>query len=142
MVDLTEAVVRGDILVDEIDVIEAVEKGRLSARDGARFSAILEEYSKLHRKSSKAYGEYLESAQEASSKSTKWDEVLVDEVDFIEALKIGRISKDDCHITSINKELLEDSSGDIEEAKISFHDDILTDDEKKSHESSSIDVLI
>lgn len=49
MADLAEAVVRGDILVDEIDVIEAVEKGRLSATDGARFSAILEEYSKLHR---------------------------------------------------------------------------------------------
>lgn len=49
MADLAEAVVRGDILVDEIDVIEAVEKGRLSASDGARFSAILEEYSKSHK---------------------------------------------------------------------------------------------
>lgn len=49
MADLAEAVLRGDILVDEIDVIEAVEKGRLSASDGARFSAVLEEYSKLHR---------------------------------------------------------------------------------------------
>lgn len=48
MSDLAEAVVRGDILVDEIDVIEAVEKGRLSASDGARFSTIMEEYSKLH----------------------------------------------------------------------------------------------
>ncbi|CAG9536093.1 unnamed protein product [Cercopithifilaria johnstoni] len=144
MADLAEAVVRGDILVDEIDVIEAVEKGRLNASDGARFSAILEKYSKLHRKSSNSRGEYLESAQDASSKSTKWDEVLVDEVDFIEALKIGRISKDDCHIASINKrtEILEDSSGDIEEAKISFHDDILTDNGKMSDELSSIDIFI
>lgn len=49
MTDLAEAAIRGDILVDEIDVIEAVEKGRLSASDGARFSAIMEEYSKLRK---------------------------------------------------------------------------------------------
>lgn len=48
MSDLAEAVNRGEILVDEIDVIEAVEKGRISGLVGARFSTILEEYSKLH----------------------------------------------------------------------------------------------
>ncbi|EFO23812.1 hypothetical protein LOAG_04678 [Loa loa] len=91
-------------------------------------------------KSSDSHGECLTSAQDKPPKPTKWDEVLVDEVDFIEALKTGRISKDDCHIASINKEILEDS-GDVEEAKISFHDDILTDDEKMS-DVSSIDILI
>uniref|UniRef100_A0A7I4K5X2 Uncharacterized protein n=1 Tax=Brugia malayi TaxID=6279 RepID=A0A7I4K5X2_BRUMA len=136
MADLAEAVVRGDILVDEIDVIEAVEKGRLSASDGARFSAILEEYSKSHKKLSDPCGK-LESAQN-TLETTRWDKVLVDEVDFIDALKIGRVSKDDSHIASINK----DSTGDTEEAKISFHDEILTDDEKMSDASSSIDILI
>nr|CRZ25249.1 Bm10566 [Brugia malayi] len=140
MADLAEAVVRGDILVDEIDVIEAVEKGRLSASDGARFSAILEEYSKSHKKLSDPCGK-LESAQN-TLETTRWDKVLVDEVDFIDALKIGRVSKDDSHIASINKEVLKDSTGDTEEAKISFHDEILTDDEKMSDASSSIDILI
>ncbi|VDK36964.1 unnamed protein product [Gongylonema pulchrum] len=73
---------------------------------------------------------------------TNWDEVLVDEVDFINAFKTGKISKDDCHISSIKKELLEeDSSDDVDEAKISFHDEVLTDDENMS-ETSSIEVLI
>ncbi|VDO24415.1 unnamed protein product [Onchocerca flexuosa] len=49
MTDLTEAVIRGDILVDEIDFIEAIEKGRLSVSDGARFSTVLEEHSKLNK---------------------------------------------------------------------------------------------
>ncbi|VDK66567.1 unnamed protein product [Onchocerca ochengi] len=141
MTDLAEAVIRGDILVDEIDFIEAIEKGRLSTNDGARFSAVLEQHSKLNKKSSDSYGECLKPVQDTTSKPIKWDQVLVDEIDFIEALKTGRINKDDCHITSINKETLEDSSGDIEEAKISFHDDILTDDEKTS-EASSSDILI
>ncbi|VDK74397.1 unnamed protein product [Litomosoides sigmodontis] len=151
MADLAEAVVRGDILVDEIDVIEAVQKGRLSASDGARFSTIMEEYSKLHGKSAQSNGECVESAQEASPKSTKWDEILVDEMDFIEALKTGRISKDDCHIASINKgkirkqavtETFEDSSGDLEESKISFHDNVVSDDGKMSDELSSVDIHI
>ncbi|KAM3716963.1 tRNA dimethylallyltransferase [Dirofilaria immitis] len=141
MTDLTEAVVRGDILVDEIDVIEAIEKGRLSANDAARFSTVLDEYSKLNRKSSNSCGECLESGQDTLFKPIKWDQVLVDEVDFIEALKIGRISKNDCHVASINKEILNEYSGDIEEAKISFHDDMPTDDEKIS-DASSIDILI
>ncbi|VDK44594.1 unnamed protein product [Gongylonema pulchrum] len=47
MSDLEEKVNRGDILVDEVDVIDAIEKGRLSEKDGARFSAVLEVYSKL-----------------------------------------------------------------------------------------------
>uniref|UniRef100_A0A0R3RRN1 AAA_lid_3 domain-containing protein n=1 Tax=Elaeophora elaphi TaxID=1147741 RepID=A0A0R3RRN1_9BILA len=142
MANLAEAVIKGNVLVDEIDVIEAIEKGRLSAKDGARFSSVLEEYSKLQKKLSDSNGAYLGPPQDVPCPSTKWDEVLVDEVDFIEALKTGRISKDDCHIASINKRFLEDSSGDIEEAKISFHDDISTDDEKMSDESSSIDILI
>uniref|UniRef100_A0A915PK21 Uncharacterized protein n=1 Tax=Setaria digitata TaxID=48799 RepID=A0A915PK21_9BILA len=141
MSDLAEAVVRGDILVDEIDVIEAVEKGRLSESDGARFSAVLEEYSKLHGKTLDSRGECLGAIEDTPDKSTKWNQVLVDEIDFIEAFKVGRISKDDCHIASINKKILEDSSGDVEEAKISFHDDILTDKDNLS-ETSSIDILI
>ncbi|VDN08000.1 unnamed protein product [Thelazia callipaeda] len=154
MSDLAEAVVRGDILVDEIDVIQAVRNGRLTENDGARFSAILGQYTKsqasttavllseaISINSHDSPEDCLVSNQDPIPSSTEWDHVLVDEVDFIKAFKSGRISKDDSHLTRINKELLEETSGDVEEAKISFHDDISAKEDNAS-DASSTDVLI
>lgn len=46
LIDMAEAVSRGDIIVDEVDALNAVNSGKLSEIETARFSPLVIEHSR------------------------------------------------------------------------------------------------
>ncbi|EFO23811.1 hypothetical protein LOAG_04677 [Loa loa] len=111
LIDMAEAVSRGDIIVDEVDALNAVNSGKLSEIETARFSPLVIEHS---RRQSSGNGSAVNRADPlpnlddielgdangatGSDDEHTWNNVLVDEVDFVHAVERGRINRNDLHI--------------------------------------------
>ncbi|KAL3985548.1 hypothetical protein ACH3XW_39075 [Acanthocheilonema viteae] len=111
LIDMAEAVSRGDIIVDEVDALNAVNSGKLSEIETARFSPLVIEHS---RRQSGGTGSAINRADPlqnldgielgdtngttGSDDEHAWNNVLVDEVDFVHAVERGRINRNDLHI--------------------------------------------
>ncbi|KAK6108602.1 hypothetical protein QQG55_32700 [Brugia pahangi] len=111
LIDMAEAVSRGDIIVDEVDALNAVNSGKLSEIETARFSPLVIEHS---RRRSSGNGSIINHADPlphldgtepgdtngaaGSDDEHTWNNVLVDEVDFVHAVERGRINGNDLHI--------------------------------------------
>ncbi|CAG9536094.1 unnamed protein product [Cercopithifilaria johnstoni] len=111
LIDMAEAVSRGDIIVDEVDALNAVNSGKLSEIETARFSPLVIEHSRrqsgengsgINRADPLPNLDGIElgdaNAAAGSDDEHTWNNVLVDEVDFVHAVERGRISRNDLHI--------------------------------------------
>uniref|UniRef100_A0A0R3RRN0 Chromo domain-containing protein n=1 Tax=Elaeophora elaphi TaxID=1147741 RepID=A0A0R3RRN0_9BILA len=111
LIDMAEAVSRGDIIVDEVDALNAVNSGKLSEIETARFSPLVIEHSRRQSGGNGSAvnrtdplpnldGIELGEANGAAGSDDEhtWNNVLVDEVDFVHAVERGRISRNDLHI--------------------------------------------
>ncbi|KAM3716964.1 Sodium/potassium-transporting ATPase subunit [Dirofilaria immitis] len=120
LIDMAEAVSRGDIIVDEVDALNAVNSGKLSEIETARFSPLVIEHSR--RQSGGNAVNYADPLPDlggteigdangaiGSDDEQTWNNVLVDEVDFVHAVERGRIDRNDLHIMGCR------SNGDVEE---------------------------
>ncbi|VDK74396.1 unnamed protein product [Litomosoides sigmodontis] len=108
LIDMAEAVSRGDIIVDEVDALNAVNSGKLSEIETARFSPLVIEHSRRQSGGNISTtdpplnldGIELGDAHGAAGSDDEhtWNNVLVDEVDFVHAVERGRINRNDLHI--------------------------------------------
>ncbi|VDK66566.1 unnamed protein product [Onchocerca ochengi] len=111
LIDMAEAVSRGEIIVDEVDALNAVNSGKLSEIETARFSPLVIEHSRRQSGGNgfavnrtdplpDLSGIELGDANGAvgSDDEYTWNNVLVDEVDFVHAVERGRINRNDLHI--------------------------------------------
>ncbi|VDN03265.1 unnamed protein product [Thelazia callipaeda] len=107
LIDMAEAVSRGEIIVDEVDALNAVNSGKLSELETARFSALVAEHSRRQSNGSN-YGLNnadldgselgASNAAAASDDEHAWNNILVDEVDFVHAAERGRINRRDLYM--------------------------------------------
>uniref|UniRef100_A0A915PLM6 Uncharacterized protein n=1 Tax=Setaria digitata TaxID=48799 RepID=A0A915PLM6_9BILA len=99
---MAEAVSRGDIIVDEVDALNAVNSGKLSEIETARFSPLVVEHSRRQSGVPLPDIDGVElgdvNGTTGSDDEHTWNNVLVDEVDFVHAVERGRINRNDLHI--------------------------------------------
>ncbi|KHN74103.1 hypothetical protein Tcan_02725 [Toxocara canis] len=127
------------ILVEEEELIEAARKGLIHAKHSDHFSTLFEEYATNQIASlaeEKSYEEDCagEPTKENNPQKIDWSNVLVDEIDFLVALKQGRISDDDCHVGLLRRDDEEDADmgGDIDEALVTLSSESDTDVDKST----------
>uniref|UniRef100_A0A0M3HU35 Uncharacterized protein n=1 Tax=Ascaris lumbricoides TaxID=6252 RepID=A0A0M3HU35_ASCLU len=125
------------ILVNEEELIEAARKGLIRAKESDCFSTLFEDYARNHSVpliEKEIDGESCldESSKGINSQRIDWGNVLVDEIDFLVALKQGRITDADCHVGLLRKDDDEsvDMDGDIDEAVVTLSSDPDTDANK------------
>ncbi|VDN17245.1 unnamed protein product [Gongylonema pulchrum] len=132
--DMAEAVSRGDIIVDEVDALNAVNSGKLSELETARFSPLVAEHSRRQSAGNGtqhiraealpfglAGGDVNGASAGGSDDEHAWDNVLVDEVDFVHAAERGRIARKDLPIpehrssgtSAAFQRMLNDNTGDF-----------------------------